>query len=981
MRPIFEKGALRGSLLAALLLLPAVGQGAFRDPLYQRGLLFLPYKFHIGYEADAFLETMYSQGYTVVSWKNETGGPEIPDCGIDKFAWEIEHGFHGMILVDTHSNDTDGAFEAYRDSTARGAAWNQHLSEGWSPYELTLGRSEGGYDIGIVPSALDDRFSGGHDEIVLISACDSWMWMEDAFSDARCTVGYRDDCSEHSQVDRFLRRLNGEEGVDRRDVLSAIEGLGGGFDYRGNGGTVLAPTVIDISPLPGSVIDEATDGWVEFDTEMDTSLLPAQTTGKAQLRDQHWEGSDRLSYVIDPYWDGDFDIQIHDALSAGGSALDGNQDPPGTNGHGPSGDPFCYPLSISGVGAPIWAASFEGAWAYPAEGGTRVMWTAERERGSIRYDVYGGRDRATLLASVPASGTSEGDRFYETVVAPGNQSFEVVERDGDPATACSTRPFGLSASPPANLGALLRLNGALSTPGALRQGGAQRIAATRIPATGSGSAAQETPAVVTDFVYYSSDWDFLAATQPVRDWWAERGFTSQVVFGPADPEACRNAIRAVWEAAGGAEAASLPFLVIVGEANEGSEPQKNIVGTFYPEDEDGECYWGCASDALIVDFDGDGLPDVPWTRLPVCALAELEHMVETTLDYCSGAGSPAPRALILDGDRSGLCEPTPEPRATLLDIESWYEAAGIPATLLHDSDLDCGDYAGRLALASAQIDAGITEMLGIGWTTSRSILPGFFLQKVYDPPFEVGCLQTRQRIVAEFPGCGMGDTDRDNPGFYPSIAKMFLTADPETGPSAAAWLGHLRGGVEPLHLELARRYFQKRFETGAWCVQETYFRAVREMGELDPGAAAFLRLAGAYGFPVGLPDMLAPSAVDDVVQTSWGCLKRCGTDMDCLRRCNSKQAAVEFSVRPQPISSEAEIAYRLPVASRVELRIHDVAGRLVRNLIPDRLEEAGEHRIAWDGRDDRGRRLPAGVYYAALRAGVAGTTKKLVILE
>jgi subtilisin family serine protease len=49
-------------------------------------------------------------------------------------------------------------------------------------------------------------------------------------------------------------------------------------------------------------------------------------------------------------------------------------------------------------------------------------------------------------------------------------------------------------------------------------------------------------------------------------------------------------------------------------------------------------------------------------------------------------------------------------------------------------------------------------------------------------------------------------------------------------------------------------------------------------------------------------------------------------------------------------------------AADAELRVHDVAGREVRALVP-MLEEAAGRIFEWDGRDARGRVVPAGVYY------------------
>ena len=52
----------------------------------------------------------------------------------------------------------------------------------------------------------------------------------------------------------------------------------------------------------------------------------------------------------------------------------------------------------------------------------------------------------------------------------------------------------------------------------------------------------------------------------------------------------------------------------------------------------------------------------------------------------------------------------------------------------------------------------------------------------------------------------------------------------------------------------------------------------------------------------------------------------------------------------------------------MKLGIYDVNGRLVRLLVNDR-QSAGDHTVDWQGRDDFGRRVSAGVYYYRLSWG------------
>lgn len=81
---------------------------------------------------------------------------------------------------------------------------------------------------------------------------------------------------------------------------------------------------------------------------------------------------------------------------------------------------------------------------------------------------------------------------------------------------------------------------------------------------------------------------------------------------------------------------------------------------------------------------------------------------------------------------------------------------------------------------------------------------------------------------------------------------------------------------------------------------------------------------------------------------------------------------------PNPFNPATEIRGELPVATRVLLVVYDVRGRAVRTLV-DGLREAGPFSEAWDGRDDGGRALPSGAYFARLSAGGHESVLKLLL--
>ena len=83
---------------------------------------------------------------------------------------------------------------------------------------------------------------------------------------------------------------------------------------------------------------------------------------------------------------------------------------------------------------------------------------------------------------------------------------------------------------------------------------------------------------------------------------------------------------------------------------------------------------------------------------------------------------------------------------------------------------------------------------------------------------------------------------------------------------------------------------------------------------------------------------------------------------------------------PNPFGPRTTIQYTLAKSGSVDLFIADPAGRVVRKLARDR-QDAGRHRIEWDGRGNDGRALPPGIYLYVLHAGEQHEMGKLIRLR
>jgi C1A family cysteine protease len=83
---------------------------------------------------------------------------------------------------------------------------------------------------------------------------------------------------------------------------------------------------------------------------------------------------------------------------------------------------------------------------------------------------------------------------------------------------------------------------------------------------------------------------------------------------------------------------------------------------------------------------------------------------------------------------------------------------------------------------------------------------------------------------------------------------------------------------------------------------------------------------------------------------------------------------------PNPFNPATNLRYALPRAGEVTVSIHDLQGRLVR-VLERGSQGAGEHQVAWDGRDERGRPVPSGPYLGRVAWGDQVRAVKLALLK
>ena len=154
-----------------------------------------------------------------------------------------------------------------------------------------------------------------------------------------------------------------------------------------------------------------------------------------------------------------------------------------------------------------------------------------------------------------------------------------------------------------------------------------------------------------------------------------------------------------------------------------------------------------------------------------------------------------------------------------------------------------------------------------------------------------------------------------------------------------------------------------RHDAGAWQTVSMLptRRADYEAVILAPIADAttdyYIDAADNSGREAGMP-RVEPATWYSFVQT---------VDPSSVPDARLRESVVLHGARPNPFGAQTAFSFELLFADRVELDVLDSEGRHVRTLVQGTCS-AGMTRVAWDGKDDAGKEMPAGVYRFRLRA-------------
>jgi len=83
---------------------------------------------------------------------------------------------------------------------------------------------------------------------------------------------------------------------------------------------------------------------------------------------------------------------------------------------------------------------------------------------------------------------------------------------------------------------------------------------------------------------------------------------------------------------------------------------------------------------------------------------------------------------------------------------------------------------------------------------------------------------------------------------------------------------------------------------------------------------------------------------------------------------------------PNPFNPATMIRYSVLKSSRVELKIYNALGQLVKTLV-DGFQTTGEYSAVWDGKDSNGNLLTSGIYFYRIQMGEFSAVRKMTYLK
>lgn len=88
---------------------------------------------------------------------------------------------------------------------------------------------------------------------------------------------------------------------------------------------------------------------------------------------------------------------------------------------------------------------------------------------------------------------------------------------------------------------------------------------------------------------------------------------------------------------------------------------------------------------------------------------------------------------------------------------------------------------------------------------------------------------------------------------------------------------------------------------------------------------------------------------------------------------------IQSAAYPNPFSERIKISYELTNISGISISIYNMHGNKVKNLVNE-INGPGAYSVDWNGKNDSGANVPAGIYFYTIRAGKSESSGKIVLM-
>lgn len=146
--------------------------------------------------------------------------------------------------------------------------------------------------------------------------------------------------------------------------------------------------------------------------------------------------------------------------------------------------------------------------------------------------------------------------------------------------------------------------------------------------------------------------------------------------------------------------------------------------------------------------------------------------------------------------------------------------------------------------------------------------------------------------------------------------------------------------------------------------------------DVAPGDSAILIFGGMYCCP-GETLWVITEFAGDVVPENDTLFAHLGPVAVQER---TQRHELEFEVSPAPQGQGFSVYYTLPANERIALAVYDATGRTVK-VLDEGMQRAGRHLLAWDGCDEKGQLVSAGIYFVRLETRTITLVRKIVVVD